>query len=36
MSEESELRELWEDTPDASEWAKEMEKLRHRLVRAVG
>ena len=36
MSEESELRELWEETPDATKWATEIEKLRHRLVRAIG
>lgn len=36
LSEESELRELWADTPDAIKWATEIEKLRHRLVRAIG
>jgi len=35
-SEESELRELWEDTPDATKWLIEIERLRHRLVRAIG
>jgi len=36
MSEESELRSLWDDAPEAAEWAKEIEKLRERLTRAVG
>ncbi len=36
MSEDSELRELWGDAPDGREWAQEIEKLRHRLVRAIG
>jgi len=36
MSEESELRNLWADTPEATKWAETVEKLRHRLVRAIG
>jgi len=35
-SEESELRILWDDAPEATDWAKEIEKLRHRLVRIIG
>ena len=36
MSEESELRGLWADAPEGPEWAREIEKLRYRLVRAIG
>ncbi|MGI8809476.1 MAG: DUF4259 domain-containing protein [Acidimicrobiales bacterium] len=36
MSEESELRNLWDDAPEGPEWAEGIEKLRHRLVRAIG
>ncbi len=35
-SEDSELRDLWDDAPEGAEWVKEIEKLRHRLVRAIG
>lgn len=36
MSEESELRSLWDGAPEGADWAQEIEKLRHRLVRAIG
>lgn len=36
MSEESELRDLWTDAPEGQEWAEGIERLRHRLVRAIG
>ena len=36
MSEESELRHLWAEAPEGQEWAQEIERLRHRLVRAIG
>ena len=36
MSEESELRGLWRDAPEGPAWAQEIDKLRQRLVRAVG
>lgn len=36
MSEESELRNLWADAPEGAQWAEGIEKLRHRLVRAIG
>ena len=36
MSEESELRDLWAEAPEGTEWIQEIERLRHRLVRAIG
>ncbi len=36
VSEESELCSIWGDAPDGPEWAQEIEKLRHRLIRAIG
>lgn len=36
LSVESELQELWDGRPDGPDWAREIEKLRARLVRAVG
>ena len=36
VSEESELRNLWDDAPEGPRWAEEIDKLRHRLVRAIG
>jgi len=35
-SEDSELQNSWEESPDGADWAKEIEKLRHRLDRAIG
>lgn len=35
-SEDSELRELWAGTPQALEWGTGVERLRARLVRAIG
>ncbi len=36
LSEDSELRDLWDDAPEGAEWAKGLEKLCHRLARAIG
>ena len=36
MSEESELRGLWDEAPEGPSWAEEIEKLRQRLVPATG
>lgn len=36
MSEESELRSLWDDSPEGPQWRELIEKLRQRLVLATG
>jgi len=35
-SEESELRDVWGDAAGGTDWAREIESLRARLVRAIG
>lgn len=36
LSEDSELRNLWGESPQGADWAQHIEMLAHRLVRATG